>query len=69
MATQYEKGRTTSGNLYEDVSNNNLHLNTIRNKIKDVETNRKCQQLNFDNPIEEYSKARQVDKTNFEQLR
>lgn len=69
MATQYEKGKTFSGNLYDDVSNNNLHLNAIHNKLKDVEANRKCQQLNFDNPVEEYSKAQQVDKTNFEKLR
>ena len=69
MATQYEKGKTVSGPFYEDVSNNNLHLNAIRNKIKDVETNRKRQQLNFDNPIDEFAKAHQVDKTNFEQLR
>lgn len=37
--------------------------------MKDVEQNRKAQQLNYDKPIVTYEQAKMIDKTNFENLR
>ena len=56
-------------NIRSDINNNNLHLNKIQNQIKDVEINRKAQQINYDKPVNEFAVAKCMDKSNFEKLR
>lgn len=66
---KYLKPEIGNMNIHQDVSNNNLHLNKIKNMVKDVETNRVAQQTNYDKPKREYEQAACVDKNNFEMLR
>jgi hypothetical protein len=47
-----------SKKIDQDVSNNNLHLNKLHNQVKDVENNRRAQQVNYDKPIQDYSVAK-----------
>lgn len=56
-------------NIRSDVGNNNLHMNKIQNRVKDVEVNRKAQQVNYDKPTMEFEVAKCVDKSNFQKLR
>lgn len=66
---KYLKPESGNMNIHQDVSNNNLHLNKVKNRVKDVEANRAIQQSNYDKPVAEYHIANKVEKNNFEQLR
>jgi len=66
---KYLKPETGSLRIDQDVSNNNIHLNKIKNRVQDVQNNRKAQQVNYDKPVVQHNIAKMVDKTNFEQLR
>lgn len=43
-----------------------MHLNKIHNRIKDVNSNKESQQINYDKPTISYYRAKEVDKNNFE---
>ena len=54
----YLKPQVGSVRVDQDVSNNNLHLNKIHNRVKDVENNRKAQQTNYDKPVQDHYVAK-----------
>lgn len=54
----YLKPQIGAVRVDQDVSNNNLHLNKIQNRVKDVENNRKAQQVNYDKPVQDYNIAK-----------
>jgi hypothetical protein len=61
----YLKPQIGSLRVDSDVSNNNLHLNKINNRINDVNKNRANQQVNFDKPTVNYYQAKQVELKGF----
>ena len=66
---KYLKVEIGNNTINQDVGNNSLHLNKIKNRIKDVEENRKALQTNYEKPVVTYEQAKMVDKSNFENLR
>lgn len=66
---KYLKPESGNMKIQQDVSNNNLHLNKVKNRVKDVETNRVIQQTQYDKPTASYQVAKKVDASNFETLR
>ena len=62
---KYLRPERGSEKVETDVSNNNLHLNKIHNRVIDVSKNKKSQQINYDKPTVSYYQAKQVDKNAF----
>lgn len=62
---KYLKPQCGGTKVDSDVSNNNLHLNKIHNRVNEVNKNKITQQVNYDKPTVSYQMAQQVDKNEF----